>query len=138
KKVYGPNNSKWVCSGKIKNGADTCASFPIYESEIQPILLSVFQDTKADADALAEEYIRLYTEMTDHNQVSSRIAAQRKIIGNAEKKKAKLLQLSADGMISDRDFKKLADDCNQEIEQAEQAIDALNAELDTSEAYKAK
>ena len=27
---------------------------------------------------------------------------------------------------------------NQEIEQAEQAIDALNAELDTSEAYKAK
>ena len=138
KKVYGPNNSKWVCSGKIKNGADTCASFPIYESEIQPILLSVFQDTKADADALAEEYIRLYSEMTDHNQVPSRIAAQQKIISNAEKKKAKLLQLSADGMISDRDFKKMTDACSQEIEQAEQAIDALNAELDTGEAYKAK
>ena len=138
KKVYGPNNSKWVCSGKIKNGADTCASFPIYESEIQPILLEVFQDTKADADALAEEYIRLYAEMTDHNQVTSRIAAQQKNIDNAEKKKAKLLQLSADGMISDRDFKKMTDDCNREIEQAEQAIDALNAELDTGEAYKAK
>lgn len=138
RKVYGPNNSKWVCSGKIKNGADTCASFPIYESEIQPILLEVFQDTKADADALAEEYIRLYAEMTDHNQVTSRIAAQQKNIDNAEKKKAKLLQLSADGMISDRDFKKMTDDCNREIEQAEQAINALNAELDTGEAYKAK
>ena len=138
KHVHSPNNSKWVCSGKIKNGADTCASFPIYESEIRPILLEVFQDTQADASALAEEYIRLYTEMTDHHQLSSRIAAQRKSIDNAEKKKGKLLQLSADGMISDRDFKKLTDDCNREIEQAEKAIDALNNEMDTSEAYKAK
>ena len=138
KHVHSPNNSKWVCSGKIKNGADTCASFPIYESEIRPILLEVFQDTQTDASALAEEYIRLYAEMTDHNQLSSRIAAQRKTIDNAEKKKGKLLQLSADGMISDRDFKKMTDDCNREIEQAEQAIDSLNAELDTSEAYKAK
>ncbi len=138
KHVHSPNNSKWVCSGKIKNGADTCASFPIYESEIRPILLEVFQDTQTDASALAEEYIRLYAEMTDHNQLSSRIAAQRKTIDNAEKKKGKLLQLSADGMISDRDFKKMTDDCNREIEQAEKAIDALNAEMDTSEAYKAK
>ena len=138
KKVYGPNNSKWVCSGKIKNGADTCASFPIYESEIQPILLEVFQDTKADADALAEEYIRLYTEMTDHNQASSRIAAQQEIIDNGEKKKAKLLQLSADGMITDRDFKKMTDGCNREIGQAEREIGALNAELDANKAYKAR
>ncbi|MBR5346364.1 MAG: recombinase family protein [Deltaproteobacteria bacterium] len=138
KHVHSPNNSKWVCSGKIKNGADTCASFPIYESEIRPILLDVFQDTQADTSALAEEYIRLYAEMTDHNQLSSRIAAQRKTIDNAEKKKGKLLQLSADGMISDRDFKKMTDDCNREIEQAEKAIDALNAEMDASEAYKAK
>lgn len=138
KKVYGPNNSKWVCSGKIKNGADTCASFPIYESEIQPLLLAVFQDTKADADALAEEYIRLYTEMTDHNQLPSQIAAQQQLIDNAEKKKGKLLQLSVDGMISDRDFKKMTDDCNAEIDRAQAEIDRLNQQLDSSEIYKEK
>ena len=138
KKVYGPNNSKWVCSGKIKNGADTCASFPIYESEIQPLLLEVFQDTKADANALAEEYIRLYTEMTDHNQLPSQIAAQQKIIDNAEKKKAKLLQLSVDGMISDRDFKKMTDGCNAEIEQAQTEIGQMHEQLDSSEIFKAK
>ena len=138
KKVYGPNNSKWVCSGKIKNGADTCASFPIYESEIQPLLLGVFRDTKADADALAEEYIRLYIEMTDHNQLPSQIAAQQKIIDNAEKKKGKLLQLSVDGMISDRDFKKMTDDCNAEIDRALAEIDRLNQQLDSSEIYKEK
>jgi len=138
KKVHGPNNSKWVCSGKIKNGADTCASFPIYESEIQPLLLEVFQDTKADADALAEEYIRLYTEMTDHNQLPSQIAAQQKLIDNAEKKKAKLLQLSVDGMISDRDFKKMTDGCNAEIEQAQTEIGQMHEQLDSSEIFKAK
>ena len=34
----GNKNSKWLCSGKIKNGADSCKSFAIYEDEIKPIL----------------------------------------------------------------------------------------------------
>lgn len=38
--------NKWVCSGKIKNGADSCPSLPIYEEEIKPLLLDVFQNTK--------------------------------------------------------------------------------------------
>ena len=138
KKVYGPNHSKWVCSGKIKNGAGTCASFPIYESEIQPLLLEVFQDTKADADALAEEYIRLYTEITDHSALPGQIAERQRIIANAEKKKAKLLQLSVDGMISDRDFKKMTDDCNSEIDRTQQEIDRLNRQLDAGEEYRKK
>ncbi len=138
KKVYGPNNSKWVCSGKIKNGADTCASFPIYESEIKPILYEVFQDTKADADALAAEYIQMYTEMTDHNTLPSQIAEQRKIIDNANKKKSKLLQLSVDGMIADIDFKHMTAQSNKEIEEAERQIQELNSQLETSDEFRKK
>lgn len=138
KKVYGPNNSKWVCSGKIKNGADTCASFPIYESEIKPLLYEVFQDTKADADALAAEYIQMYTEMTDHNTLPSQIAEQQKIIDNANKKKAKLLQLSVDGMIADIDFKNMTAQSNKEIEEAERQIRELNSQLETSDEFRKK
>lgn len=138
KKVYGPNNSKWVCSGKIKNGADTCASFPIYESEIKPILYEVFQDTKADADALAAEYIQMYTEMTDHNTLPSQISEQRKIIDNANKKKSKLLQLSVDGMIADIDFKHMTAQSNKEIEEAERQIQELNSQLETSDEFRKK
>ena len=138
KKVYGPNNSKWVCSGKIKNGADTCASFPIYESEIKPLLYEVFQDTKADADALAAEYIQMYTEMTDHNTLPSQIAEQQKIIDNANKKKAKLLQLSVDGMIADIDFKHMTAQSNEEIEEAERQIRELNSQLETSDEFRKK
>ena len=138
KKVYGPNNSKWVCSGKIKNGADTCPSFPIYESEIKPVLYEVFQDTKADADALAAEYIQMYTEMTDHNTLPSQIAEQQKIIDNANKKKAKLLQLNVDGMIADIDFKNMTAQSNKEIEEAERQIRELNSQLETSDEFRKK
>lgn len=138
KKVYGPNNSKWVCSGKIKNGADTCASFPIYESEIKPLLYEVFQDTKADADALADEYIKMYNEMTDHNHLPTLIAEQEKIIDNANKKKAKLLQLNVDGMIADIDFKNMTAQSNREIEEAERQIRELNSQMETSDEFRKK
>lgn len=60
----GNKNSKWLCSGKIKNGADSCGSFAIYEEEIKPVLYEVFRDTKADADAMVAEYVRMYNELT--------------------------------------------------------------------------
>lgn len=43
KDKQGNKNSKWVCSNKIKSGAGACASFPIYEEELKPLLLEVFR-----------------------------------------------------------------------------------------------
>ena len=134
----GTRNSKWVCSGKIKNGRDSCPSFAVYESELQPLLYEVFKDTRADADAMIEEYVRIYTEMTDHNQLPARIAEHEKRIDNAGRKKSKLLQLSVDGMISDRDFKSMTDQCNAEIAEAEAQIEELNGQLQSSEAFRKK
>ena len=39
----GEKISKWVCSGKIKNGASSCPSRAIYESEIKPIIEDIFK-----------------------------------------------------------------------------------------------
>lgn len=133
---YGNKNSKWVCSGKIKNGADSCASFPIYEEEIKPILFDVFRDTKADADALVAEYVRMYEEMTDHGKLPSRIREQEKIIDNALKKKSKLLQLSADGLITDRDFAEMTKACNAEIVEAETAMQELGEQQTSGEEFR--
>ncbi len=136
--MQGNRNSKWICSGKIKNGKESCPSFAIYESELQPLLYEVFKDTKADADAMIEEYVRMYTEMTDHNQLPGRIAEQEKQIDNANRKKSKLLQLSVDGMITDRDFKAMTEQCNAEIAEVEAKIDELNAQLQSSETFQEK
>jgi len=138
KKTHGPNDSKWVCSGKIKRGADTCASFPIYESEIKPLLLSVFQDARLDTDALIEEYIRLYNRAADRMELPDQIGKAQAVIGNAEKKKRKLLQLAADGMIGDLDFKKLSDECNGEIDRAKEQLEQMKRQLNAGSAGKDK
>ena len=136
--IKGNRNSKWICSGKIKNGKESCPSFAIYESELQPLLYEVFRDTQADADAMVEEYVRMYAEMTDHDRLSGQIAALEKQIDNANRKKGKLLQLSVDGMISDRDFKAMTEQCNAEAAGAEAQIEDLNEQLQSSEAFREK
>ena len=136
--ISGKRNSKWICSGKIKNGKESCPSFAIYESELQPLMYEVFRDTRADADAMVEEYIRLYAEMTDRDRLPERIDELDRAIENAEKKKRKLLQLSVDGMITDRDFKAMTGQCNAEIADIEAQIDELNAHLQSDEAFREK
>lgn len=134
----GNKNSKWVCSGKIKFGADSCSSFPIYEDEIKPILFEVFRDTKADADALVEEYVAMYQQMSDQGGLPGKIEEQEKIIDNANRKKAKLLQLNVDALITDRDFSSMTADCNREIDQAEQTIEELKEQLESSDEFRKK
>ena len=118
----GKKNSKWVCSGKIKNGADSCASFPIYEEELKPLLFEVFQETEADADALIEEYIEMYKSLGDSEDTAKQIAALRQQIELAQKKRSKLLGYNATGQLSDRDFLAMNKECDREMEEAERQI----------------
>ncbi len=118
----GKKNSKWVCSGKIKNGADSCASFPIYEDELKPLLFEVFNETEADAEALIEEYIEMYKSLADSGDTAKQITALREQAELARKKKSKLLGYNAAGQLSDKDFLAMNKDCDREIDEAERQI----------------
>lgn len=132
----GNKNSKWICSGKIKGGSDSCASFAIYEEEIKPVLFEVFRDTKANADALVEEYLRDYAEMTDNGKLPKRIKELEKKIDFALQKKAKLLEFNVAGKITDRDFFEMTEQCNNEIKETEELIRELSETLESSEEFK--
>jgi len=118
----GNKNSKWVCSGKIKNGADSCSSFPVYEEELKPLLFEVFRETEADAQALVEEYIEMYKALGDGEEIAKQIEVLRRLIELAQKKKSKLLGYNAAGQLSDRDFLSMNKDCDREISEAERQI----------------
>lgn len=118
----GKKNSKWVCSGKIKNGADACPSFAIYEEEIKPLLFQVFSKTEADAEALVEEYVEMYKSLQDDGDTARQIEDMRKRIELAQKKKSKLLGFNVMGELSDRDFLAMNKACDQEISEAEKQI----------------
>ncbi len=134
----GNKNSKWICSGKIKNGADSCGSFAIYESEIRPLLYEVFRDTKADAEAMVAEYMRMYDEMTAGGTLAQKIEEQRKVIDFVNRKKSKLLQLVADESVTHADFKSMTASCNEEIAEAEKKIAELEALVSESETFRVK
>ena len=128
-------NSRWVCSGKIKNGRDSCPSFALYENELKPVLYQVFRDTQADADALVEEYLQKYREMTGDGKLHEKVKAQQAIIDAENRKKDQLLLLTMDGNITGRDFKRMCDECNVVIDRAEEAIRELEESMASAEEF---
>lgn len=132
----GKKNSKWVCSGKIKNGADSCPSFAIYEEELKPLLFQVFQETEADAEALIEEYIEMYKSLDQGGDLAKQIAALERAIETAEKKRQKLLTYNAMGELSDRDFLTMNRQCTQELEEARRELMERSAQRDTAADFK--
>ena len=118
-------NSKWVCSGKIKGGKESCSSFPIYEEEIKPLLYEVFRDTKDLSDAMLEEYQRMYSELTQGDNLARQIKTVKSKIEMVLKKKNKLLELAATDNITPEDFKQMSADCNAEYAQLESSLQEL-------------
>ena len=131
----GNKNSKWVCSGKIKNGADSCASFPIYEEEIKPILYEVFKETEADAEAMLEEYMRMYHSL-DNDGIQRQITATEQKIDMEARKKAKLLDYNITGRITDNEYLQRSRDCEQEIERLQKLLLELQQELESKEDFR--
>ena len=132
----GNRNSRWVCSGKIKNGADFCPSFPIYEEEIKPLLLDVARDTKVSTEALVEEYVARFQSLDEGNQIPKLIAAAQERKEFAQKKKSKLLGFNVTGAISDEDFLEMNKQCADEIAAAEEEIAELEQQLYSKEEFR--
>ena len=131
----GEANSRWVCSGKIKNGAHTCRSIPLYEDELKPILLEVFRDTEVDTEALIAHYTEMHSELTGNAVLQREIAGQKRIIELETQKKSKLLGYNVTGRISDREFISMADRCNADIKKAEETLRELEEQLQSNEGF---
>jgi DNA invertase Pin-like site-specific DNA recombinase len=136
KDKQGNVNSKWVCSGKIKNGADSCDSFAIYEDEIKPILFEVFQETEVNVAALIDEYMEMYRSLDEDNQIPKQIEQQKLRRDVAQKKKSKLLEYNVTGQLSDADFLAMNKDCTEEIKDAEAQILELEQQMFSREEFR--
>jgi len=131
----GNKNSKWVCSGKINNGKDSCPSIHIYEREIIPLLFEVFRDTRDVSAAMIGEYERLYQALTEDGIIERKLEAAEKHLKDAEEDKRTLLPLLGRKLISEQDFTEMLDDCNTRIEKATQEIAELSSQQDSSEEF---
>ena len=132
----GNKNSKWVCSGKIKNGADSCPSFPLYEEELKPLLLEVFRDTSPSAEQLIDEYIEMYKSLDRDGELDKRIAELERTVETVEKKKQKLLMFNALGELSDKDFLAMNKQCTKEMDAARAELIELTQQRDSASDFK--
>lgn len=134
-KKTGEVNSKWVCSGKIKNGTASCGSIPLYENELKPLLLEVLRDTEADAKAMIGRYTEMFQTLSRDGTVPRRIAELERFIDGVQKKKQKLLSLASSGALSDADFISMNHACTQEMEEAQKELAELNAKQEADKDF---
>lgn len=125
----GTSNSAWRCSGKIKNGKDSCPAMTIYEKEIVPILLDVFKSAQQNIEELSKLIMRLTEDLLNTNEGANRINALNKNIANEQKKKQKLLQLNIDGQFPDSEFVRMTAECDEEIKRFQEEIEAITDQL---------
>lgn len=100
----GEKMSKWVCSGKINNGADSCPSHAIYESEIKPVIEDIFRSGQQNIEELSACVLKLVSELLESDDNKNELLALSKEMETQHKMKAKLLKFNADGNMSDSEF----------------------------------
>ena len=130
--------SRWICSGKINNGTDSCPSFTIYEEEIKEILYDVFKDTAEDAKLIIEEYTNLYAEMITKDTSSFDLQKLKDRLDLLSKKKSKLLEYNIAGQISDRDFVEMNKQISEESAEIYSTIQEMENEINSKAGFKEK
>ena len=125
----GTANSAWRCSGKIKNGADSCPSMTIYEHEIIPILEDVFKSSQSNIQELSDLIMRLSEELLKTNEGANRIDSLNKDIDIEQRKKQKLLKLNIEGLFPDSEFIRMTTECDEEIKHCQEEIEVITAQL---------
>ncbi len=130
--------SRWICSGKINNGTDSCPSFTIYEEEIKEILYEVFKDTAEDAKLIIEEYTSLYAEMIAKDTSSGELQKLKDRLDLLSKKKSKLLDYNIAGQISDRDFVEMNKQISEESAEIYSTIEEMENEINSRAEFQEK
>ena len=136
KDKLGKVNSKWICSGKIKNGADTCNSFAIYEDEIKPLLFEVFHETECNVAALIDEYMGMYRSLDEDTRISKQLEQQKQRVDIIQKKKSKLMEYNISGQISDAEFLNMNKAFAEELKEAEAKILELEQQMFSRDEFR--
>ncbi len=130
--------SRWICSGKINNGTDSCPSFTIYEEEIKEVLCEVFRDTAEDARIIIEEYTKLYSETLANDTSSGELQKLKDRLSFLSMKKSKLLEYNIAEQISDKDFIEMNKQITEESAEIYSEIEEMENEINSRASFKEK
>lgn len=103
--VRGKEDVRWVCSYKIKNGADSCSSHGIRESDLKKVVASLINESSCNIDEVIKEYLNILRKVIN-NKPDTGIEKERlqNQIDAIKKKKEKILEYNLNGDIPDGEF----------------------------------
>lgn len=103
--IRGKEDVRWVCSYKIKNGAASCDSFGLAESELKEIIAELINKSSENIDSILEEYFEiLQSSIKNIPGNKNEISRLEKQIDLLKQKREKILEYNLDGKISDDEF----------------------------------
>lgn len=103
--IRGKEDVRWVCSYKIKNGAASCDSFGLAESELKEVIADLINKSSENVDNILKEYFEiLQSTIKNIPDNKSEISRLEKQIDLLKQKREKILEYNLDGKISDDEF----------------------------------
>lgn len=124
--IRGKEDVRWVCSYKIKNGAASCTSFGLAESELKEVIADLINKSSENIDDILEEYFGILQStiknIPDNKNEISRLEKQ---IDTLKQKREKILEYNLDGKISDDEFVSRNKEYMKQIKQTESHIQEL-------------
>lgn len=124
--VRGKEDVRWVCSYKIKNGADSCSSHGIRESDLKKVVASLINESSCNIDEVIKEYLNILKKVIN-NKPDMGIEKERlqNQIDAIKKKKEKILEYNLNGNIPDEEFISRNKDYTKQIIDLEMEISKL-------------
>lgn len=126
--IRGKEDVRWVCSHRIKNGAESCNSFGLSELELKIMLADIIQKSAPCIDVIAETYISIFdkilTEKENNRDVE--IEGLKARIQNVKSKMEKLLDYNLSGAIPDEEFIRRNSEYGNQIEEMNKKIGELS------------
>lgn len=130
--VRGKTDAKWVCSYRIKNGAQSCDSFGIGEDELKIMIVQILNNALDKFDDVTEKYLSLYQKTVlakvDNTDKIKRLKDE---INSIQQRAEKILDYNLSGQISDKEFLRRNELYTSQIEQLQNRIDVLSKEQET-------
>ena len=126
----GKTDGKWMCRHKIKNGADSCNSFAVSESEMLSIIANVINSSEIDIARCTEKYLEIFrrvvNESDDESESEEKVKSK---IESVQLKMNKLLDYNLNGIITDEEFIQKNTACKEELQSLKRKLLTYKKEI---------
>lgn len=126
----------WECSRRKKEGAASCDSFALKETELVEIVKEILEHKMKNVPLVLDEYFAMLKDLVETVDFKKEILCLNKNLESIKRKRDKLLDHNLNGRVSDDDFFERDTEFKKEEEKIKNRLSEITAEHDDNELQK--